>query len=66
MNDQRLFSRWLLCDFHIYTQWSDGAELLGTVVDLYGASGFDAICITDHVIDGQFRQRHLSPGHCPP
>lgn len=57
MNDQQRSSRWLLCDFHIHTRWSDGAELLKTVVDLYGASGFDAICITDHVLDSQFGQR---------
>ncbi len=58
MNDKRLLSSWLLCDFHIHTQWSDGAEVLENVVDLYGASGFDAICITDHVIDAQFWYRH--------
>ncbi len=57
MNNQQRSSRWLLCDFHIHTQWSDGAELIKTVVDLYGASGFDAICITDHILDAQFWQR---------
>ena len=51
---QRLISRWILCDFHIHTQWSDGLEPLETVVDLYGHSGFDAICITDHIIDSEF------------
>ena len=54
MNDQQRSSRWLLCDFHIHTRCSDGAELIKTVVDLYGASGFDAICITDHILDSQF------------
>ena len=39
-------SGWILCDFHIHTQWSDGLEPLETVVDLYGHSGFDAICIS--------------------
>ena len=57
MNDQQRSSRWLLCDFHIHTRWSDGAELIKTVVDLYGASGFDAICITDHILDAQYWQR---------
>ena len=28
-----------------------------SVVDLYGASGFDAICITDHLVDSQFWQQ---------
>ncbi len=47
---------WLLCDFHIHTRpWSDGEEQLGTVVDLYGQNGFDAICITDHVTDSEYR-----------
>ncbi len=58
MNGRPPLSSWLLCDFHIHTQWSDGAEPLESVVDLYGSSGFDAICITDHVIDAQFRHRH--------
>ncbi|MFZ5453605.1 MAG: PHP domain-containing protein [Thermodesulfobacteriota bacterium] len=54
MNPKRLPPRWLLCDFHIHTQWSDGSESLEDVVDLYGKSGFDAICITDHVMDSDF------------
>lgn len=48
LNSQHLSSRWLLGDFHIYTQWSDGSESMETVVDLYGDSGFDAICVTAH------------------
>ena len=56
VNQQRQLPRWLLCDFHIHTQWSDGSESLQTVVDLYGKSGFDAICITDHIIDSEFGQ----------
>ena len=58
MNGQGQIGRWLLCDFHIHTQWSDGSEPLENVVDLYGASGFDAICITDHLIDSEFWRRH--------
>jgi 3',5'-nucleoside bisphosphate phosphatase len=57
MDHKTRLTGWLLCDFHIHTHWSDGAELLETVVDLYGASGFDAICITDHLLDSQFWQR---------
>jgi predicted metal-dependent phosphoesterase TrpH len=54
VNGQQPSARWLLCDFHIHTQWSDGSEPLENVVNLYGESGFDAICITDHLIDAEF------------
>jgi len=42
---------WLLCDFHIHTNMTDGKLPLNKVVDLYGEKGFDVICITDHVYD---------------
>jgi hypothetical protein len=42
----------LLCDFHIHTKFSDGSESLRRVVDLYGQAGFDAIAVTDHVVNG--------------
>ncbi|MGD1999345.1 MAG: hypothetical protein PVJ00_02175 [Desulfobacterales bacterium] len=42
---------WLLCDFHIHTSFSDGALELPEVVDLYGGADFDAISITDHILD---------------
>ncbi|AAC07237.1 PHP domain-containing protein [Aquifex aeolicus] len=42
---------WLLCDFHIHTEMSDGSLSLRDVVDLYGSHGFDVIAITDHVFD---------------
>ncbi|MGB2600624.1 MAG: PHP domain-containing protein [Candidatus Omnitrophota bacterium] len=42
---------WLLCDFHIHTDISDGKLPLPEVVDLFGKNGFDVICITDHVYD---------------
>lgn len=41
----------LLCDFHIHTNYSDGALSLPEVVDLYGRHGFDCICVTDHLAD---------------
>ena len=39
----------LLCELHAHTMWSDGALSLGDLVDLYGRSGFDVLCVTDHV-----------------
>src|SRR5215472_7146546 len=39
----------LLCEFHAHTTWSDGALSLPELVDLYGRSGFDVLCVTDHV-----------------
>ncbi len=42
----------LLCDFHIHTKYSDGSIELKKVIDIYGQAGFDAIAITDHVVNG--------------
>jgi len=42
---------WLLCDFHIHTNMSDGTMPLEGVIDLYGKNGFDVISITDHVYE---------------
>lgn len=42
----------LLCDFHIHTTWSDGSLELERTVDVFGQAGFDAIAITDHVVNG--------------
>jgi hypothetical protein len=39
----------LLCELHAHTRWSDGALTLPELVDLYGRSGFDVLCVTDHV-----------------
>ena len=39
----------LLCELHAHTRWSDGALTLPDLVDLYGRSGFDVLCVTDHV-----------------
>ena len=43
--------RMLLADFHIHTNWSDGALPMDEVVDLFGRSGHDVIAITDHVVN---------------
>jgi predicted metal-dependent phosphoesterase TrpH len=42
----------LLCDFHIHTTYSDGSVELRRTIDLFGQAGFDAIAITDHVVNG--------------
>ncbi|MGC9337707.1 MAG: PHP domain-containing protein [Candidatus Cloacimonadia bacterium] len=47
----KMKNSWLLCDFHIHTNISDGALSLEDTVDIYGKHGFDAISITDHIID---------------
>ena len=45
------YEPFLLCDFHVHTQWSDGRLTLAEVVDLYGSTGkFDVIAITDHIL----------------
>ena len=45
--------QWLLSDFHIHTQFSDGSLGLNEVVNLYGSNSFGAISITDHILDQQ-------------
>ncbi|MBF0457936.1 MAG: PHP domain-containing protein [Nitrospirae bacterium] len=42
----------LLCDFHIHTTYSDGSVKLRKAIDIFGQAGFDAIAITDHVVNG--------------
>ena len=42
---------WLLCDFHIHTDFSDGALPLREVIDLYGGKGFDVIGVSDHIAE---------------
>jgi hypothetical protein len=45
------YEPFLLCDFHVHTQWSDGKLTVAEVVDLYGQTGkFDVIAITDHIL----------------
>ena len=50
-NKYNLSGDWLLCDFHIHTNISDGLLPLKDVIDLYGKHGFDVISITDHILD---------------
>jgi hypothetical protein len=40
----------LLCELHAHSRWSDGELTLAELVDLHGRSGFDVLCITDHVV----------------
>ncbi len=40
----------LLCELHAHTTWSDGELSLPELIDLYGAAGFDVLCVTDHVL----------------
>ena len=40
----------LLCEFHAHTRWSDGHLSVRELVDLYGARGFDVLCVTDHTV----------------
>jgi predicted metal-dependent phosphoesterase TrpH len=40
----------LLCELHAHSRWSDGAHSVRELVDLYGRSGFDVLCVTDHVV----------------
>ena len=45
------YEPFLLCDFHVHTQWSDGRLSLRDVIDLYGRTRrFDVIAITDHIL----------------
>jgi hypothetical protein len=43
-------NRLLLCELHAHTTWSDGYLTLPELVDLYGANGFDVLCVTDHTV----------------
>jgi predicted metal-dependent phosphoesterase TrpH len=45
----RVRSEPLLAELHAHSTWSDGAYDLPQLVDLYGAKGFDVLCVTDHV-----------------
>ena len=40
----------LLCELHAHTTWSDGHLTLPELVDLYGRSDFDVLCVTDHAV----------------
>ena len=41
----------MLCDFHIHSTFSDGRLTIPELIDLYGARGFGAIAITDHLCE---------------
>jgi predicted metal-dependent phosphoesterase TrpH len=56
---------WLLCDFHIHTRFSDGSLEPSEVVDLYGKAGFDAIAITDHMLDERCARDCARQGRVP-
>jgi len=43
-------ARPLLCELHAHTTWSDGTLTLRELVDVYGESGFDVLCVTDHIL----------------
>ena len=43
-------ARLLLSELHAHTTWSDGALSVRALVDLYGSSGFDVLCVTDHTL----------------
>jgi predicted metal-dependent phosphoesterase TrpH len=49
----------LLCDFHIHTKYSDGSVELRKTIDIFGQAGFDAIAITDHVVNGDTKYGKL-------
>lgn len=59
----------LLCELHAHTTWSDGALSVRELVDLYGRSGFDVLCVTDHAVPpGDFflrSHRALDGGNWP-
>ena len=40
----------LLAELHAHTTWSDGELSLSALVDLYGKSRFDVLCVTDHTV----------------
>jgi hypothetical protein len=52
----------LLCELHAHTTWSDGVARLEDVVDIYGAAGFDVLCVTDHVVRSDDPWRDLAGG----
>ena len=41
----------LLCELHAHTRWSDGTLTVADLVDLYGRSSFDVLCVTDLVVE---------------
>lgn len=56
---------WLLCDFHIHSKFSDGQLTIEQIVDLFGSNGFDAISITDHILDEVSWKDHIERNENP-
>jgi hypothetical protein len=52
-------SRPLLCELHAHTTWSDGRLTIPELTDLYGKSGFDVLCITDHTLRPGYKGRSV-------
>ena len=55
----------LLAELHAHTTWSDGELPLPALVDLYGAHGFDVLCITDHVVRRRRGARYVDEDNWP-
>jgi hypothetical protein len=53
----------LLCELHAHTTWSDGSLSLGQLVDLYGRTGFDVLCVTDHTVRTDDASEEPGPRH---
>jgi hypothetical protein len=53
----------LLAELHAHTTWSDGELPLPALVDLYGAHGFDVLCVTDHVVHRDRGTRYVDAGN---
>jgi predicted metal-dependent phosphoesterase TrpH len=59
----------LLAELHAHTTWSDGGLSIGQLVDVYGARGFDVLCVTDHTVRAddpwldpdEWRERGIRP-----
>jgi predicted metal-dependent phosphoesterase TrpH len=54
----------LLCELHAHTRWSDGVLTVAELVDLYGRSGFDVLCVTDHVVRADDPWQPGTGRHC--
>ncbi len=62
-----------LADFHMHSTFSDGKLTIPELVDLFGAQGFGAIAITDHLCESRtligkaayYLERTLTPASFP-
>ena len=59
----------LLCELHAHTTWSDGTLGVTELVDLYGRTGFDVLCVSDHVLSAvgsaDPERRHVAAADFP-